>query len=133
MEGKYSEIVKHIPSLEDHGHLYMYYGVPYSEEYNIYGDTDEEGNNLVESYESYDLCVAIADEFQFDYEWLDVLANNKIKLEEIFDIDVEKQNLEVIASLLLYLIASLILEDKFMDALNNGYLVRLLKRLEQLA
>jgi hypothetical protein len=32
MKSKYSEIVKHIPSLEDHGHLYMYYGIPYSEE-----------------------------------------------------------------------------------------------------
>lgn len=45
MKNKYLEIVKYIPSLEDHGHLYMYYGIPYSEECHVYGD-DEEGENL---------------------------------------------------------------------------------------
>jgi uncharacterized membrane protein YgaE (UPF0421/DUF939 family) len=31
---------------------------------------------------------------------------------------------------LLYLVASITFEDKFIDALNNGYLIRLVKRLE---
>ena len=31
MEGKYTGITGHIPSLEDHGHLYMYYGLPHSD------------------------------------------------------------------------------------------------------
>ncbi|HZK33168.1 MAG TPA: hypothetical protein VFC60_01590 [Tissierellaceae bacterium] len=133
MESKYSEIIKHIPSLEDHGHLYLYYGTPYSEECDVYEDQDEAGNNLIESYECYDLCTAIADEFEYEYEFFDILDENKIMFEEIFDVDVEKQDFEVTISLLLYLVASIAYEDKFIDALNNGYLVRLLKRLEQLS
>ena len=99
MNGKYSEIVKHIPSLEDHGHQYMYYGIPYSEECYIFGD--EEDNNLIESYESDELCEHIAKVFQDDYKWLDILQNNQIKLEDIFDVDIEMQDLHVIPSLLL--------------------------------
>ncbi|NMA48790.1 MAG: hypothetical protein GX947_03335 [Tissierellia bacterium] len=133
MKSKYSEIVKHIPSLEDYGHLYMYYGIEYCEECDVYGDQDEDGDNLIVSYECNDLCLAIADEFAPGYKWHDILTNNKIRLEKIFDIDVEKQDLEVIISLLLYLVVSVTFEDKFIDALNNGYLIRLLKRLEQLA
>jgi hypothetical protein len=129
MKSKYSKIVKHIPSLEDHGHLYMYYGIPYSEECDVYGD-DEEGENLIVSYECDDLCRAIADEFQYDYEWLDILHNKQIKLEKVFDVDLETQDFDVIASLLLYLVVSVTFEDKFIDALNNGYLIRLIKRLE---
>lgn len=129
MKSKYGEIVKHIPCLEDHGHLYMYYGIPYSEECDVYGH-DEEGKNLIVSYECDDLCRTIADEFQYDYEWLDVLHNNQIKLEKIFDVNVETQDFDVIASLLLYLVESITFEDKFIDALNNGYLIRLVKRLE---
>ena len=129
MKSKYSKIVKHIPSLEDHGHLYMYYGIPYCEECDVYGD-DEEGENLIVSYECDDLCRAIADEFQYDYEWLNILHNKQIKLEKVFDVDVETQDFDVIASLLLYLVVSVTFEDKFIDALNNGYLIRLIKRLE---
>jgi hypothetical protein len=129
MKSKYSKIVKHIPSLEDHGHLYMYYGIPYCEECDVYGD-DEEGENLIVSYECDDLCRAIADEFQYDYEWLDILHNKQIKLEKVFDVDLETQDFDVIASLLLYLVVSVTFEDKFIDALNNGYLIRLIKRLE---
>lgn len=133
MKSKYSEIIKHIPNLEDHGHLYLYYGDPYSEECLVYEDEDEAGNKLILSYEGDDLCWAIADEFEDEYEFLDILDENKIMLEEIFDINVEKQNFEVTVSLLLYLVASIAYEDKFIDALNNGYLVRLLKRFKQLA
>ncbi|MGI6424708.1 MAG: hypothetical protein ACOX2A_05655 [Tepidanaerobacteraceae bacterium] len=131
MKSKYSEILKHIPSLEDHGHLYMYYGIPYSEECYVYGD-DNEGKNLIVSYECDDLCRAIADAFQYDYEWLDILSNNQIELEKVFDVDVESQAFDVIASLLLYLVVSITFEDKFIDALNNGFLIRLLKRLLKL-
>ncbi|HZK61224.1 MAG TPA: hypothetical protein VFC41_04055 [Anaerovoracaceae bacterium] len=129
MKSKYSEIIKHIPSLEDHGHLYMYYGIPYSEKCYVYGD-DDEGNNLIVSYECDDLCRIIADEFQYDYEWLDILHDNQIKLEKIFDVDVETQDFKIIVSLLLYLVESITFEDKFIDALNNGYLIQLVKRLE---
>ena len=127
MKNSYKEIIKHLPSLEDHGHLYMYYGIPYSEECYIYGD--EEDNNLIVSYECDDLCEHIAEAFQDDYKWHDVLQSNRIKLEEIFDVEVETQDIHVIASLLLYLVVSITFEDKFIDALKNGYLVRLLKRL----
>jgi hypothetical protein len=129
MKSKYSKIVKQIPSLEDHGHLYMYYGIPYSEECHVYSD-EKEGKNLIVSYECDELCRTIANVLQYDYEWLDILQNNQIELEKIFDIDVETQDFDVIASLLLYLVESITFEDKFIDALNNGYLIRLIKRLE---
>lgn len=132
MKSKYSDIVKHIPNLENHGHLYMYYGIPYSEECYVYGEDEEDNNNLIVSYECDDLCRTIADKFQYGYEWLDVLDNSQISIEEIFDVDVETQNLEVIVSLLLYLVDSVTLEDKFIDALKNGYLIRLIKRLDHL-
>ncbi len=109
----------------------MYYGIPYSEECYVYGD-DNEGKNLIVSYECDDLCRAIADAFQYDYEWLDILSNNQIELEKVFDVDVESQAFDVIASLLLYLVVSITFEDKFIDALNNGFLIRLLKRLLKL-
>jgi hypothetical protein len=131
MKSKYSEIVIHIPSLEDHGHLYMYYGSPYSEECDVYGD-DVEGNNLIISYECHDLCMVIADKFQDEYKWLEIFDNNQIELEEIFDVDVEMQDFEVIVAILLYLVESITFEDKFIDALNNSYLIRLIRRLEYL-
>jgi hypothetical protein len=84
------------------------------------------------SYECHKLCTAIADAFQYEYNWLDILEEKQIRLEDVFDVDVETQDIAITASLLLYLVDSLILEDKFMDALNNGYLIRLLKRLKQL-
>jgi hypothetical protein len=110
----------------------MYYGIPYSEECYKYRDYNEDGN-LIVSYECDDFCRAIAKEFENDYEWLDILENNQIELEKIFDVDVEKQDFDVIVSLLLYLVDSVTYEDKFIDALNNGYLIRLLKRLKQLS
>jgi hypothetical protein len=109
----------------------MYYGAPYSEECIVYGE-DEEDDNLILSYECDDLCNAIAEKFQYEYKWLDVLKSRQISLEKAFDIDVETQDFDVIASLLLYLVVSVTFEDKFIDALNNGYLIRLLKRLEHL-
>ena len=127
MENNYKEIIKHIPSLEDHGHRYMYYGVPCSEECDIYGD--EEDNNLIVSYECNDLCEHIAEAFQYDYKWHDILQSNQIMLEDVFKVEVETQNIHVIASLLLYLVVSITFEDKFINALNNGYMIRLLKRL----
>jgi len=130
MKNKYKKIVKHIPTLEDHGHLYMYYGHPYSEECDVYGENDE-GENLIVSYECDNLCRTIAAQFENDYEWLDILQDKKIKLEKIFEVEVETQELETVASLLLYLTASITLDDTFMEALSNGYLIRLLKRLEQ--
>lgn len=92
----------------------------------VYGD-DEEDENLIVSYECDDLCRAIADEFQYDYKWLDILHNKQFKLEKVFDVDVETQDFDVIASLLLYLVASITFEDKFIDALNNIKALRLFK------
>ncbi|MBW8382065.1 MAG: hypothetical protein K0M69_06035 [Youngiibacter sp.] len=109
----------------------MYYGIPYSEECVVYGE-DEEDNDLMLSYECEDLCNAIAEKFQYEYKWHDVLRSRQISLEKAFDVDVETQDFEVIARLLLYLVVSVTFEDKFIDALNNGYLIQLLKRLEYL-
>lgn len=109
----------------------MYYGEPFSEDYTIYGD-NEDGKNLVLSYECDDLCYAIAEAFEYEYKWLDIARENKIMLEKVFEVDVEKQELIVVASLLLYLVVSITFEDKFIDALNNGFLIRLIRRLEQL-
>ena len=132
MKSKYSEILKHIPDLEDHGELYMYYGTPYCPECYVYGD-DKDGKNLIVSYECDHLCRTIARTFEHDFKWLDILDNNGIILEKVFDVDVETQNIEIIVSLLLYMVASVTFEDKFIDALNNGYLIRLIKRLECLS
>ncbi len=128
--GKYKRVTKYIQSIEDHGHLFMYYGTPYSEECSVYED-EKDGQKLIVSHECYDLCTFIADEFEKDHEWLDI--KDQLKLEDVFDVDPETQNLDIIISLLLYLVWSISFEDKFIDALNNGYLVRLLKRLECLS
>jgi len=130
MGNKYSEIVKHVSSLKDHGYLYLYYGNPYSDECYVYEDYNENGF-LIESYECHHLCSTIAYMFEYDYEWLDILADNDIELEKIFDVDVENQNFDVIVSLLLYLVESITFGDLFIDALNNGYLIRLIERLDQ--
>lgn len=119
-------MTKHIPALDDLGHLFMYYGVPVSDEYYVYGD-EEDDDNLVVSHECDELCRAIAKSFEDKYKWLDILEEHQIRLEDAFTVDVETQELSIIASLLLYLDEILILEDKFIDALNNGYLSRLLK------
>jgi len=128
MNKKYDNLLIHIPLLEDHGHLYMYYGVRYSDECIVYGDEDE-GDNLVQSYECHDLLTDIVAHFEETYEWLDILEAHGIALEDIFSVDVETQDLDVIAALLMYMAASVTFEDKFIDALNNGYVIRLLKRL----
>lgn len=144
MKNKFSEITKHINNLEDHSHLYMYYGVPYSEECYVYGygeDEDEyedeyeyeEKEYLIVSNECHDLCTTIAETFGDGYKWNDILKDNQIRLDDIFEVDVEAQNFAVIISLLLYLVVSVTFDDRFIDALNNGYLIRLLKRLEQLS
>jgi hypothetical protein len=130
MRNKYREIVKHIPNLKDHGHLYMYYGTPYSDECHIYGDYEDE-SFLIVSHECDSLCMAIADKFGYDYEWLDILDEHEIVFEKIFDINIEKQDLDVVIALLLYLVESVTYEDIFIDALNNGYLIRLIQRLNQ--
>ncbi len=109
----------------------MYYGEPFSKDYTIYDD-EEDGENLVLSYECDDLCFAIAEAFEYEYKWLDVVEEDNIKLEKVFEVGVEKQNLSVIASLLMYLIVSITYDDNFIDALNNGFLIRLISRLEQL-
>lgn len=128
MEKKYDDLLRHVPLLEDHGHLYMYYGVRYSAECFVYGDENED-DNLIQSYECDDLLEAIVDHFEETHKWLDILEEHGIRLEDIFSVDVETQELAVIASLLMYMAASVTFEDIFIDALNNGYVIRLLKRL----
>lgn len=130
MQGKYNEILRHIPLLEDHGHLYMYYGDPYNDDCLVYDD-DKDGKNLILSKECDALCWAVVDAFEVDYKkWLEHLDNHEITLDGVFEVDVEKQGFDVIASLLIYLVISITYQDRFIDALHNGYLVQLLKRLE---
>jgi hypothetical protein len=109
----------------------MYYGTPHSDDCDIYGDYEENGY-LIVSHECDSLCKAIVDKFAYDYEWFDILDDNHINIEEVFKVDVEKQDLDVVASLLLYLVESITYEDKFIDALNNNYLIRLIERLDDL-
>lgn len=61
---------------------------------------------------------------------MDVLDEHNIELSRIFDVDVESLDLDVTASLLLYLVVSITYEDVFIDAIKNGYLLRLIKRLQ---
>lgn len=44
----------------------MYYGIPYSEECVVYGE-DEEDNDLMISYECIDLCNAVAERFNINF------------------------------------------------------------------
>jgi hypothetical protein len=129
MKKKYESMTRHIPILEDHGHLYMYYGLPYSKECRVYGDQNEDGH-LVVSYECEDLLDSIAAAFEEDCKWLDILEEHRIKLDDVFDVDVESQDLDVIAALLIYMVVSVTYEDKLIDAVNNGFMIRLLKRLD---
>ena len=87
---------------------------------------------MVVSYACDDLCHAIAQAFEQDYKWLDILEEKGIQLEDVFELEVETQDFEVIVSLLLYLLASTLLEDKLIDSFQNGYMLRLLKRLDAL-
>lgn len=129
MKEKYAGITGHIPSLEDHGHLYMYYGLPHSDDCYVYGD-GEDDEYLIQSYEGDDFCRKVAETFEYEYKWLDVLDEHNIELSRIFDVDVESLDLDVTASLLLYLVVSITYEDIFIDAIENGYLLRLVKRLQ---
>lgn len=105
----------------------MYYGEPRYESDEVYDQFD--GTYLIESYESYSLCTAIAELFG-EVNWLDILRDHQIQLETVFKAGIDKQEAIVVKALLLYLVESLILEDKYIDALNNGFLVKLLKRLK---
>jgi hypothetical protein len=108
----------------------MYYGTPYSDECDIYEDNNEYGY-LIVSHECDSLCRTIADKFGYDYEWLDILDEHEIVFEKIFDINIEKQDIDLVIALLLYLVESVTYEDIFIEALNNGYLIRLIQRLNQ--
>ncbi len=99
-----------------------------SDECDIYEDYNEDGY-LIVSHECDSLCRAIADKFGYDYEWLDILDEHEIVFEKIFDINIEKQDIDVVIALLLYLVESVTYEDIFIEALNNGYLIRLIQRL----
>ena len=52
----------------------------FSDEYTIYEDTDDNDNNLVLSYECTDLCESIADVFESEYKWLDILEYNDLNI-----------------------------------------------------
>ena len=104
----------------------------FSDEYTIYEDTDDNDNNLVLSYECTDLCESIADVFESEYKWLDILEYNEIDLGNIFDVHVENEDLDITASLLLYMVGSITYNDKLIDAFNNGFMLRLIKRLDEL-
>ncbi|NLA95562.1 MAG: hypothetical protein GX838_01785 [Clostridiaceae bacterium] len=131
MKHPYEAIIRHIPDLEDHGPLFMYYGEPLSDDYLIYGGKGG-FDKLVVSYDCDDLCHSIAQAFERDYDWLDILKDKGIRLEDIFELEVETQDFEAIVSLLLYLLTSTLLEDKLIDSFQNGYMFRLLKRLDAL-
>lgn len=135
MKKKYQKIVKHIKALEDHGYLYMYYGTPASEEYTVY-ESELDGKNLVLSSECDDLFYAIGDAFEDEMyggtRWLDIIEQKGYHLTTIFDVPVEKEDLEMISALLYYLVLSITYEDVMIDALQNGFVLRLLKRLNDL-
>lgn len=87
---------------------------------------------LVVSCACDDLCHAIAQAFERDYEWLDILEEKGIQLEDVFELEVETRDFEAIVSLLLYLLASTLLEDQLINSSQNGYMLRWLKRLDAL-
>ena len=121
---KYEDIVRHIPLIEDHGHLYMYYGEPYNKKCHLYDD------DLVLSDECYKLCLAIEKEYgKDDSSFLDVLFDYDIGIENALERDIESLDFEAVEALLVILIVSMRDNDMFIDALKNGLLLKLLKRL----
>lgn len=66
----------------------MYYGLPYSDECIEYTDSTDAGN-LIVSYECNDLCRSIAEEFEQKYKWHDILSDNQIKVDSVFELNVK--------------------------------------------
>ena len=120
MEKRFTKITRHIPALEDHGSFFMRYA------------RDAAFRSPLISSECKDLFQAILHAFGRDESWEDTLTFKGIMLEEIFDLELEVQPFEVVVALLLYLTSAFVFEDRLVDSFYNGYMLRLLKRLDAL-
>lgn len=120
MEKRFAKITRHIPALEDHAPFFIRY----------VGDGIFRSPLI--SSECEDLFQAILHAFGNDTSWEDTLTFKGIMLEESFDLELEDQPFEVVVALLLYLTSRCIFEDRLVDAFHNGYMLRLLKRLDAL-
>ena len=120
MEKRFAKITRHIPALEDHAPFFIRY----------VGDGIFRSPLI--SSECEDLFQAILHAFGNDTSWEDTLTFKGIMLEEIFDLELEVQPFEVVVALLLYLTSAFVFEDRLVDSFHNGYMLRLLKRLDAL-
>lgn len=131
MKNQYEKITRHIPDLEDHGHLYMYFGQPYTDECDLYGDEDS-GYPLVISRQCDALLSAIAGSFNDAFPYQDIFGFRGISLDDIFGLKVEELDFEVVGALFRYLLSTGIHEGKLMIAFQNGFMLDLVKRLKVL-
>ena len=131
MDKRFTSITRHVPALEDHGPLFMHYEEAAPDNYRFYTRGETFRRPLISS-ECEDLFQAIIHAFARDESWEDTLTFKGILLEEIFDLELEVQPFEVVVALLLYLTSACIVEDRLVDSFQNGYMLRLLKRLDTL-
>ena len=131
MEKRYAKITRFIPALEDHGPLFMrYLGLPPDGDHFYLNDESFRRALVSPEYEA--LFRAIHHTFKKDEGWWETLTYKGIVLKEIFDLDLEIQPFEIVVALLLYLTTASYFEDKLVEAFQNGFMLRLLKRLDAL-
>lgn len=128
----YEEITAYIPSLEDHATRFCYYGQPMEDGDTEYAVEDEHGNPLVMSAECTEFCETIGGDLAEDTDWQKVFEKRNIKAEEVFSIEPETADEELTRAVLLELADSLSENDQFIEALQNGFLLKMLKRLQKI-
>jgi hypothetical protein len=121
---KYDMILAYLPALKDHGRDFAYYGAPKDDTYEEYAAEDEEGNQLVIAGECEEFCETCAFILRDEVDPEEVLSRRPVEGMKIEDMDEE-----LTAAYLLDLIDSLAENDRFLDALQDGTVVRLVEKL----
>lgn len=121
---KYDMILAYLPSLKDHGRDFAYYGSPKSEAYEEYAAQNEAGEPLVIANECTEFCETCAFILRDDVNPEEFLneENRKTPVDEMDEVLCE--------AVLLDLIDSLSENDRFLDALQDRTVVKLVERLD---
>lgn len=121
---KYDMILAYLPSLKEHGLDFAYYGQPKDEAYEVYAAENEAGEPLVISNECTEFCETCA------FILRDDVDPEEITAEQPQEVPVEEMDERQTEAVLLDLIDSLSENDRFLDALKDGTVIRLVERLE---
>lgn len=122
---RYDMILAYLPALEDHAADFAYYGKPKNDAYEEYAAVNEEGEPLVIADECTEFCETCAFILRDDVKPEEVFARKKA------DVPVEEMDEELCEAVLLDLIDSLAENDRFLDALQDGTVVKLVKKLQE--